>query len=60
MEHCRKCKYWRPMHGITEGGRVVRACHYSIDTGRLRGCTVEECREYESGKKKRRNLPREN
>ena len=33
---CVGCKYWQPMHN-------GRACHYAIDTGRLRGIPPRDC-----------------
>ena len=34
---CVGCKYWRHMGGYG------RACHYAIDTGRLRLCRPRDC-----------------
>ena len=34
---CVGCKYWRPLCCLTP------ACHYAIDTGRLRLCRPRDC-----------------
>ena len=48
---CKGCKYWRALAG---GQHMVGfyACHYLIDTGKMRGCDPENCDKKESGKKK--------
>jgi hypothetical protein len=39
MRLCDECKYWRQ----TNRSLSIRACHYSLDTGELRGCPPEMC-----------------
>ena len=36
---CEKCEYWRKLHREFN----TYACHYCLDNGRLRGCSVAEC-----------------
>lgn len=37
--NCEGCYYRRPLAG-KEG---ITACHFSLDTGRLRGCPANHC-----------------
>ena len=48
---CRGCRYWRP---LSSGKNGYYACHYLIDTGKLRGGTVEDCTVRETGKRKKK------
>ena len=45
---CKGCKYWRRLYDNRY------ACHYCIDTGKLRGGTVEDCTVREAGKRKKK------
>lgn len=40
-ENCTGCIYWR--HFCGRGANALNACHFILDTGKMRGCTVEEC-----------------
>lgn len=48
---CKGCKYWRRLY---ETGGNNYACHYFLDTGKLRGGTVEDCTVRETGKRKKK------
>ena len=48
---CKGCKYWRRLY---ESGSNHYSCHYCIDTGKLRGGTVEDCTVREAGKRKKK------
>ena len=37
---CRRCRYYRP---LSEALKLGYACHYSLDTGRLRGIRPVDC-----------------
>jgi len=39
--HCTGCTYWRWFSG--RGSNAINACHYILDTGKMRGCSVESC-----------------
>ena len=43
-QHCAGCAYWRLMFyfGGTRENRT-RACHYLLDTGKMRGGTAQDC-----------------
>lgn len=41
---CRGCEYWR---AIGHGKQCIRACHYCIETGNLRGMPAAECYKHE-------------
>lgn len=41
-QKCPGCKYRRYLSG-TQFGKRIKACHYSIDTDYLRGCSAKEC-----------------
>ena len=38
---CAGCRYWRGIAAHAPGG--LMACHYLLDTGRMRGGAVSEC-----------------
>ena len=40
-ENCAGCIYWR--HFCGRGSNELYACHYILDVGKMRGCSVEEC-----------------
>lgn len=42
--HCAGCTYNRPYCG--KGSTFLPACHYLLDTGKMRGCSVEKCTRY--------------
>ena len=48
---CKGCAHWRPLY--PSGEKPQYACHYCIDTGKLRGGTVEDCTVREAGKRKK-------
>ena len=39
---CDGCRYYRNLDGLDGGGDYF-ACHYCIDTGRLRGVLPKDC-----------------
>lgn len=39
--HCTGCHYNRYYDG--KGSTFMTACHYLLDTGKMRGCSVEAC-----------------
>lgn len=41
---CAGCHYNRHFEG--GGSKSITACHYLLDTGKMRGCTVEACNRY--------------
>ena len=49
-EKCDGCAHWRPIYDKGDGpkgpqhGEMV--CHYILDEGRARGCSVEDCDKY--------------
>ena len=38
---CNGCIYWRWIYG--HGNCLLYACHYLLDTDKMRGCPVEGC-----------------
>lgn len=42
--HCKGCDYNRPFIG--HGVKQVNACHFLLDTGKMRGCEVENCKKW--------------
>lgn len=38
---CTGCTYWRRFQG--SGENLIRACHYLLDTGHMRGCPADHC-----------------
>lgn len=52
---CKGCKYWRRLY---ETGGNNYACHYYLDTGKLRGGTVEDCTVREAGGRKKKRCER--
>lgn len=38
---CVGCIYWRRFYGF--GSNAVYACHYILDTGKVRGNATESC-----------------
>lgn len=51
---CKGCKCWRALAG---GQHMVGfyACHYSLDTGKLRGCDPgERCTRRETGRRQKK------
>ena len=55
-KHCAGCLYHRPVTGMDRTEKQVMACHYCVDTGRLRGVPVEECTHYTQKRYKRRTF----
>ena len=47
-EHCIGCQYRKP---LVTGGKSNKMCHYSLDTGALRGCTIEKCTHWKEVKR---------
>lgn len=43
-EHCSGCAHWR--HFCGRGSSELFACHFIFDTGKMRGCAVEECNKH--------------
>lgn len=41
---CSTCKYSKYMTGSNNS---FKACHYALDTGKLRDCPPQECNKYE-------------
>ena len=41
--NCKNCTHYRLLRRGFAGDGYV--CHYSLDTGNLRGCTADECNE---------------
>lgn len=48
--NCKGCKYWREL----SNRNGIVACHYAIDTGKLRDCDPENCDKRETGGKRGR------
>lgn len=42
--HCEGCAYNRHYSG--RGSAYLPACHYLLDTGKMRGSTVDDCTRY--------------
>lgn len=51
---CKGCRYYRKFYGRQGGWGLggLYACHYCVDTGNLRGCTVEACDKKRGRRKK--------
>lgn len=41
MSKCNGCIYWRRFCG--NGTKALNACHYILDTGKMRGCDPAQC-----------------
>lgn len=41
MNNCKDCHYYRKIKGF---GEPFKICHYSLDTGKLRKCSPEDCK----------------
>lgn len=41
-KHCRSCSHYRSISGYTLG---IKVCNYLPDTGEIRGCPPDDCRE---------------
>ena len=39
--NCAGCAHYRPLSEKRSAG--LRACHYILDTGHMRGCPVSDC-----------------
>lgn len=52
-KRCRGCIHWRR---LCSSNSSDCACHYSIDTGKLRGCEPEDCTYYDSDRRKLRKI----
>ena len=39
VRHCDGCSYWRRLNG----GSSIRVCHFLLDTGKVRGMSVQDC-----------------
>lgn len=50
---CTGCCYWRPLNGIMDANKQLRACHYALEMNRLLGCRPEECDKYKPKEDKR-------
>lgn len=48
--NCKGCKYWREL----ANGNGITACHYALDTGKLRESDPEKCDKWEPRDKKGR------
>ena len=38
---CNGCQYWRRIYH--RGSKEIKACHFALDTGKIRGGTVKGC-----------------
>lgn len=56
-DNCVGCKYWR--HLESNNHCSPHGCHYSLDTGELRGCPAENCKHYERDKMRGKNITAE-
>lgn len=52
-DNCKGCIYWRSASDTN--GKVIKLCHYLLDTGEKRGCPADKCtRKVEKVKPERR------
>lgn len=52
-DNCKGCIYWRSASDTN--GKVIKLCHYLLDTGERRGCPADKCtRKVEKAKPERR------
>ena len=50
---CEGCRYWRS--ASASNSRIIKVCHYLLDTGEKRGCPAKRCtRRAEEEKPERR------
>ncbi len=50
---CKGCIHWRK---FVPNSPATLACHYCVDTGKLRGCEPENCTHYDTDKAKLKKL----
>lgn len=46
---CSGCAHWRDLYSNAK----IKACHYCVDTGKLRNCAVDACKAYTKGRIRR-------